>query len=281
MKIAELIKQTRKPVLYEPGNAVMWTDPYISQQTLKVHLNEQIDLGSRKPGTIQKTVDWILSHTNNENLNILDLGCGPGLYSEILAQKGHQVTGIDFSKNSVEYATREAKRKNLDIRYLNEDYTKLDLPECEFDLVMLIFADFGPLLPEERGKLLKQAKHVLKPGGLFIFDVLNDTHVEGKLSPKSWEAVEKGFWSEKPYLLLSESFLYGEEKLILYQHVVHEEEKTKIYRFWNHFFSDSDLENILAKSGFNDINFHHNVIPSGDGYDSEDVTFCVAKYSIE
>lgn len=277
MNIKEIIKQTQKPSLYEKGSAVMWTDPYISQQLLQVHLNEHLDLGSRKPKTIQKTVEWILSQTNKEKLNILDLGCGPGLYSEILAQKGHEVTGVDFSKNSIEYAKNEAQKKKLDIRYLNKDYTKLDLPENEFDLVLLIFTDFGPLLQREREQLFKKVKSVLKPGGLFVFDLLNDNNIAGKLNPRSWETSEQGFWSDKPYLLLTESYLYEKEKVILYQNVVIEEETTKIYRFWNHFFSNSDLNEIFEKVGFNNISFHQNVIPSGDGYESGDVTFCVVK----
>jgi len=125
MKINELVRYSEKPDIYELGNAIMWTDPYISNQLLQVHLSEHTDLASRKPDTIKKTVDWILFQTNKENLKILDLGCGPGLYSALLAQKGHRVTGVDFSENSINYAKQQAKEKNLDIRYINEDYTKL------------------------------------------------------------------------------------------------------------------------------------------------------------
>lgn len=278
MNPKELLKYSQKPEIYEPGNAIMWTDPHISQQLLHVHLNEHIDLGSRKPETIKKTVDWILSQLNNEKLNILDLGCGPGLYSEILARKGHQVTGVDFSKNSIEYATKEAQKNKLVIRYLNEDYTKLDLPENEFDLVLLIFTDFGPLLPTEREQLLTIVKKVLKPGGLFVFDVLNDKDIPGKVSPKSWEASENGFWSDSPYLCLSESFLYEKEKVVLYQNIVtNKESDFKVYRFWNHFFSNSDLLDILKKQNLKDIAFFNNIIPSGNGYDSNDVTFCISR----
>lgn len=42
-------------------------------------------MGSQKPEIIQKTVDWILSYTNDAKLKILDLGCVPGLYSEKIA----------------------------------------------------------------------------------------------------------------------------------------------------------------------------------------------------
>jgi len=140
---------------------------------------------------------------------------------------------------------------------------------------MLVFTDFGPLLPEAREQLLQVIKRVLKPGGVFVLDVLNDNNIESMVSPKSWEANEQGFWSNKPYLTLSESFLYEDEKVVLYQHMVlDEKENTKVYRFWTHFFSNSDLRDILEKFDFNDIAFHQNIIPSGDGYNSNDVTFC-------
>lgn len=64
MKTNEIIKYTNKPNLYEPGNAIMWTYPYISKQLLQIHLNEHIDLGRRKPETIKNIIDWILPHTN-------------------------------------------------------------------------------------------------------------------------------------------------------------------------------------------------------------------------
>lgn len=275
MKIKEIIENTNKPEIYQPGNAIMWTDPYISQQLLQVHLNEHVDLASRKPETISMTVDWILSQTSKEKLSILDLGCGPGLYSEKLAEKGHDVTGVDFSNNSIAYAKEQAQKKQLNIRYLVQDYTQLDLQSNAFDIVLLVFTDFGPLLPDWREQLLVKILQVLKPGGIFIFDVINDSRINSKLSPKTWEASMQGFWSEKSYLALSESYLYEEEKVILYQHIVMDDSDTKVYRFWNHFFSNDDLRNILRQHGFSDASFLENVIPGGEGYKSEDVTFCI------
>ena len=277
MKIADIINNSSKPKLYERGDSVMWTDSHISKQLLDVHLNEHIDLASRKSTTIKSTVDWILANTNKKKLNILDLGCGPGLYSEIFTMKGHNVTGVDFSENSINYAQKAAKKKKLDITYINENYLELDLKENQFDLVMLIFTDFGPLLPNQRKQLLRIIKRVLKPEGVFIFDVLNDTTIDSKISPKSWEASKHGFWKNKPYLALSDSFIYQEEKVILYQHIIiDEQENIDTYRFWNHFFSNSDLSKILNENGFREITFHNDVLPSGDGYKSQDVTFCKA-----
>jgi len=272
-----LLKYARRPELYEKGSAVMWTDPYISKQLLQIHLNPDLDLASRKYSSIQSTAKWVLSRASKKRMNILDLGCGPGLYSEIYTHEGHKVTGVDFSKNSIDYAIQEAENKGLNITYLNQNYLELEVPENHFDLATLIYADLGPLLPSEREQLLYNIKKALKPGGVLIFDVLNDKNLESKVSPKSWELSETGFWRKGPYLALSESHFYQDEKVILNQHIVMEEDHTEVYRFWTHFFSHKDLRAILSPYGFTDIRFHEDVLPEGDLWNGENVTFCVAR----
>lgn len=277
MKISNIYNNAVKPKLYDKGNAVMWTDEHISKQLLHVHLNSELDLGSRKKETIKSTVEWILAKTENRQLNILDLGCGPGLYTEKLAKRGHAVTGVDFSSNSIIYAKAQSKKQDLDIHYLCENYLKLNLNENTFDLVILIYTDFGTLLPKERESLLEVIKKALKPGGVLIFDVLNDKNLKNKTTPKSWETSIKGFWKNTPYLSLSESFLYENEKVILYQHIViDEEDDINVYRFWTHYFSHADLTNILVKSGFRNLSFYEDVLPKGDLWNGDNVTFCKA-----
>ena len=70
MNITDLIVKTQKPSLYEKGSAVMWTDPYISGQLLKVHLNPEVDLASRKQNAIDSTVQWILEKIGKKKLKI-------------------------------------------------------------------------------------------------------------------------------------------------------------------------------------------------------------------
>ncbi|WP_321375324.1 class I SAM-dependent methyltransferase [uncultured Draconibacterium sp.] len=278
MKLNKLLVNTQKPKLYEPGTAIMWTDEYISKQLLQVHLNENIDLASRKQATIKNTVGWILEKSGGERMNILDLGCGPGLYSTMLAEKGHSVTGVDFSGNSINYAKNKAKQDGLEIGYLQANYLELDLPEQSFDLVLLIYTDLGVLLPDDRAKLLRFIYKVLKPGGTLIFDVLNDKELPKKVAPKNWEVAEAGFWKPEPFLALSESFLYEHEKVILYQHqIVSEEEKVDVYRFWTHFFSQTDLVNMLTEMGWENFTFYEDVLPGGDLFSGEHVTFTVAR----
>ncbi|MBI9073376.1 MAG: methyltransferase domain-containing protein [Melioribacteraceae bacterium] len=278
MNINELIKKIENPGLYEKGTSQMWTDDHISKLLLDVHLNKEIDLASRKESTIDSTINWILSKTGKEKLNILDLGCGPGLYTEKLAAKGHTVTGVDFSKHSIEYARSEAEKKSLNINYINENYLNLNLEENQFDLVIMIFTDFGVLLPDERKCLINIIDNVLKPDGRLIFDAMNDKNLEDKIAPKNWEVTESGFWKDQPYIGLSESFFYKENKVVLFQHIIIDQnDNTEIYRFWTHFFSDNDLRNELKGYSFKSLSFFDDVLPAGDTWSGDNVTFCVAE----
>ncbi len=278
MKITDIILKSEKPTIYEKGNSFMWTDEHISKQLIEVHLNPEIDLASRKLSSIQKTANWILETQNGTNkLKILDLGCGPGLYSEIFAKKGHSVTGVDISKNSIDYAQKTAKDKGLDIEYINASYLDLELGKDKYDLVLLVYTDLGVLCPHDRGILLKMIYKTLKQGGIFIFDVLKDNSLEEKVTPKSWEVAKSGFWKNSQYVALSESFLYEEQKVILYQHlIIDSEDNIETYRFWTHFFNQEELKLMLDNYGFTEVNHRDNILPKEGIWNGDNVIFTTA-----
>lgn len=276
MKIKKLINTAQKPEVYTPGTALMWVDEYISTQLLETHLNQDIELASRKETTIASTIEWILNKVPGEELAILDLGCGPGLYTEKFAQKGHGVTGMDFSSNSIRYARESANRKRLDISYRQQNYLEME-DENRYDLILMIFTDFGVLPPDQRKILLSNIYRALKPGGKFIFDVLNENFPLKESGAKEWELSEKGFWRNSPYLTLTESFYYEKQQVTLNQHIIIDESgEVAVYRFWIHTFSHADLEDIFGLQGFRTTECYDHIIPDCDIYRSEDVTFCIA-----
>jgi ubiquinone/menaquinone biosynthesis C-methylase UbiE len=191
-----------------------------------------------------------------------------------MAERGHNVTGVDISKNSIEYARKESKSQGLDIRYVNQNYLELN-EENKYDLVMMVFTDFGVLKPNEREILIRNVHRALKPGGTFIFDVLSDRNLETKVSGRTWEMEESGFWKDSPYLILSDSFLYPDEKVILYQHIVIDEsDYFDAYRFWTHFFTSDDLKQMLEPKGFENIKCFDDVLPMIDMWNGKNVLFC-------
>ncbi len=275
----ELIKKlSNKPQLYEKGSSVMWTDPYISKQLLKLHINPENDVASRSKVKIERIINWIIERTDKPRMKILDLGCGPGLYAEQLAQKGHSIIGVDFSENSIQYAAKQAKEKKLDIEYLKKNYLDLDF-DNQFDLIILIYLDFCVLLPEEREKVLENIYRALKKGGLFICDVVNEKNIDKKTILQSWEVQETGFWKETPYIALTNGYHYPEAKVLANHHIVISEDNTvDTYIFWSHYYEKDDLEQILESKGFKDITDYENVLPeSDDCWNGENVTFYVSK----
>jgi ubiquinone/menaquinone biosynthesis C-methylase UbiE len=278
MKIEELLRRQEKPALYAPGTAVMWTDEHISRQLLAVHLDQNTHLASRKTPVIEKTVALVLSRREGKSLDILDLGCGPGLYTERFAREGHRVTGVDFSENSLNYARKSAEGKGLALTYVQGNYLQLELPEQSFDLVTMIYEDYAVLNPEERAVLLRRIAGVLRKGGVFFFDYPNDRHFEERISPPSWECSPSGFWRDTPYLSLSRSFVYGEEKVILVEHLVFDDTRGwEIYRFWHTFFPRERIEKELGESGFRVESLHEDILPGESVWTGDNVTFAFCR----
>ena len=90
----------------------LWTDEHTSKQMLSFHLNGEADVASRNTTFIDRSVEWISSYFRvGAGTKIADFGCGPGLYTTRLARKRAEVTGIDFSARSIEYAQEIAARE--------------------------------------------------------------------------------------------------------------------------------------------------------------------------
>lgn len=277
MDIKSLKKLAEKPKLYEKGTDIMWTDPYISKQLLQMHINPDNDIASRSKEKIELVSDFILQQAGKQNMRILDLGCGPGLYAEHFAKKGHAVTGIDFSKNSIKYAKQHAEENGLNIEYHHMDYLNLDY-ENEFDLVILIYMDFCALIPKDRDKVLHNINKALKPGGMFIFDVVNEKNIDQKILKQSWNIQENGFWMDAPYMELSNGYHYPEAKALVNQHIIIDEnEQIKTYLFWNHYYTKNNIIPILQSKGFSEIVNHENILPESDCWNGDNVTFYVAQ----
>lgn len=251
MNLEYIRKLQEKPAPFTPGEPLFWDDPHISTQMLKAHLNPDNDLASRRPETIKKSVDWIIATLGlKPGASILDLGCGPGLYAACLAESGLHVTGVDYSRNSIEYATQYARQHRLNIHYCYQDYLTLE-DENQYDAALLIYGDFCPLSPEQRTTLLANIRHSLKLGGSFVLDVTTPTHRKRFGNRNGWYAVETGFWKAGPHLVLEEGFDYPEQSIFLDQSIVIEENGgITVYRNWFQDFTRETIIQELQAGGF-------------------------------
>lgn len=96
---------------------------------------------------------------------VLDVGCGIGGSSRILAQDyGFVVTGITISPQQVRRA-QELTPSDLNVRFQVDDALALSFPDESFDIVWSIEA--GPHMPD-KAQFAKELLRVLKPGGILV-----------------------------------------------------------------------------------------------------------------
>lgn len=269
----EKINQRPEPFQYYTASD-LWTDEHTSKQMLSYHLNEAIDVSSRNAEFIKRSVDWIAAQFNiGKDTRIADFGCGPGLYATALARHGAKVTGIDFSRSSIDYAKEVAAREQLNINYLNRNYLEFEA-EVQFDLVVMIMCDFCVLSPTQRKVLLSKFHNMLKPGGSVLLDVNSLSAFEQREESATYELNQlNGFWSPNKYYGFVNTFKYDEEKVILDKYTIIEPERTREVYNWFQHFTPEDLENEFVAAGFSIKGLYSDV--AGSPYDQKHSEFAV------
>lgn len=109
---------------------------------------------------------------------ILDLGCGTGTMTTKLAKNGYEMIGVDISPEMLFVAKEKADKEKLDILYLCQSMTELDLYGT-VDCVLSICDSLNYLLEtDELFETFCNVNNYLNPGGLFIFDLNMESKFE-------------------------------------------------------------------------------------------------------
>jgi ubiquinone/menaquinone biosynthesis C-methylase UbiE len=130
---------------------------------------------------------FLLKQLPNRCQTVLDVGCGTGEFSRLLANRADRVIAIDLSPNMIEVAKeRSSQFSNIDFQVA--DVLKWQFPAEKFDAIVAIATLHH--LPVE--SLLPNLKAALKPSGrLVILDLLEQSNLLDKLSdfvavPLNW-----------------------------------------------------------------------------------------------
>lgn len=274
MNMDTLLEWAPQPEPFTESTAPFWDDPHISKQMLKAHLDPTWDAASRAHTTIEASVRWLQEQIlPPAPAHVLDLGCGPGLYAAPLARLGYKVTGLDISRRSLDYAREEAEKEELSIEYRHLNYLHMEYKEA-FHAALLIYCDFGVFSPQQRLHLLQKVREALRPDGRFLFDVNTPRYEVTDKEGRFWAAVPQGFWSERPHLVLQETFHYPEEKLHLNQNlVIMDNGQMEAYRIWDQQYDKEDMAHLLEEAGFTTYEFFSDI--TGKEYDIESPTLAV------
>ena len=256
----------------------LWTDEHTSKKMLEYHLNEEIDLSSRNRDFIDRSVKWIVSHFGiNTNTGIADFGCGPGLYTTRFAKNGAEVTGIDFSGRSIQYAKEVADQKGLNISYCQQNYLEFETHK-RFDLITMIFCDYCALSPEQRKRMLNRFYTFLKPGGSVLLDVHSINTFNNREEAALYELNQlDGFWSSDKYYGFLNIFKYDEEKITLDKYTIIEKTRTRVVYNWLQYFSLDSLQDEFQANGFEVKEFYSDVSGTVFSADSPDMAVIAQK----
>ncbi len=166
------------PRSYESSDTVATSyDEWTQDGILEFYWGEHIHLGhygsppkkknflTAKSDFVHEMVTWGGLDKLPSSTNVLDVGCGIGGSSRILAKDyGFDVTGITISPQQVKRA-QELTPQGVDAKFQVDDALALSFPDNSFDVVWSIEA--GPHMPD-KAKYAQEMMRVLKPGGILV-----------------------------------------------------------------------------------------------------------------
>lgn len=170
---------------------------------------------------------WFKLLNIKNGMRVLEVGCAGGLFTNMI--KKHfpncEVCGIDLDQGHIKFAKQEAKKQNLDVKYLVADVGKLPFKNDYFDLVYShTVVEHVPF-----DRFVGEQKRVLKRGGKLIIMKVDTTNTDNK-----------------PFLYLNNEINAAYKKLII--------EKTDDHSGKEFLGTDVTMQK-LCDYGFNNINY--------------------------
>ncbi|WP_299752429.1 class I SAM-dependent methyltransferase [uncultured Tateyamaria sp.] len=259
-----------KPELHASvDTGALWNDPHVSQSMIEFHLDDSHDLASRRTEQRASTVAWIIKTIPVNGLRITDLGCGPGLYAKLFAEAGATVTGMDLNKHSIAYARENTPEATFQVG----NYLLDPIPEA--DLITLIFADIGAMLPTQRKSFLRRVFDALSDGGRFVVDNYSPAAFNPQEEVITRVHAEGGFWALGPHTEEQIIFAYPEAKTNLNRFVITEDDgRTRVVNTWMQATEPHELKAELLEAGFAEVSSPIEVI-TGAAWKEGDLAFAL------
>lgn len=177
--------------------------------------------------------------------SVLDLACGTGTISSMLADKGYEVIGVDSSAEMLSQA--KVKQGDRDILYLCQEMRDFELFGTVDAVVCLLDSINYVLDEEDLISCFKWVNNYLNPGGVFIFDINTKYKLEQVLAGNIFNDEQDGvFYSWENY--------YDDEENICEFDINFFVKNGRDYKRFNeiHYeraYSDKEIKNFLKKSG--------------------------------
>ena len=254
--LLDVVNRMPVPEPWQEGDNIPWDEPGFSERMLKEHLSQEHDAASRRSPKIEEHVGWIHSEVLGEqSTRILDLCCGPGLYTSRLAALGHECVGIDFSPAAIAYAQEQADAKALLCRYVQGEVREAEFGGG-FGLVMMVFGQVNVFRRTEARAVLIKAREALTNGGTLLLEPQTLAAVEtAGAAGRAWYSAAEGLFSSQPHLVLEESFWDVAGNAATTRYMVLDASSGLVTRhaMTTQGYSDDEYVALLAECGFVDV----------------------------
>jgi len=259
VNLYDLIERTPVPVPWQGGSKIPWSDPEFSERMLREHLSQQHDAASRRFQKVSAHVAWIHRELLGERpCKILDLCCGPGLYTRRFAWLGHECVGIDYGPASIAYAVRLAQEEKLRCIYLQEDVREARYG-AGYALAMLIYGEFNTFHPADARDILLKARAALAPGGALLLEPKRAEAVEREArSGSRWYTTPEGLFSARPHLYLEEPFWDEPSRTHTTRYFIVDAATGEVdtHASTQQAYTQGELSELLTECGFREIRFY-------------------------
>lgn len=187
---------------------------------------------------------------------VLDLGCGTGALTNLMAQNGYEMIGVDLSEDMLAIAKDKAKEQELEVVYLHQDMTELDLYGT-VDAVISCGDALNYILDEEDLlEVFRKVNLFLGPGGLFVFDMNTAYKFKEILGNRTYAE------SREDSAYIWENYYYEDEQINEYEVTVFIENEDGAFRRTKEIhheraYSVEHIWEMLEKAGLKGLGVYH------------------------
>lgn len=266
----QIYKRAERPEPWDKDGNLPWNDPDFSRRMLREHLDESHGAASRVTAEREQQLAWLWSRLGLQaGASVLDLTCGPGLYAVALAERGADVTGVDFGPASIAHARKLAGEAGVTgrCRFVEADVRAYEPEAGAFDAVLFLYGQLAVFPRDVAAQLLRKAAKALKSGGGLLVELLEQERVDKKNSTW-WFADDTGLWGDAPFLNLGERFWYEEEKLSCERYYTLHLETGRLDEviLCDQTYSGEEMSEMMRQASFAGVE----VYPAWDGLEIDD-----------
>jgi len=195
-------------------------------------------------------VQEILKLTGIRRGAVLDLCCGPGRHSVVLAKRGFQVTGVDRTRFLLNKARQRAKSARGKVEFVNSDMRDFVRPGA-FRLAVNVFTSFGYFANKDDDRwAVRNIFESLKPGGVCVIDVMGKERLAKIMQSSHATRHPDGS------LLVQLHEIFDDWTRIRNEWILLKGNRVRRFRFHHTLYSGQELKDLLQQAGYAEVKLY-------------------------